>query len=51
VVEKYFGSLKKGPASLLFSEHPRITAERRITVKDRIEMPRIYGVITPLIAR
>ena len=49
LVEKYFGSLKKGPAvPAVRVNTPRITAERRITVKDRIEMPRIYMAwITP----
>jgi zinc protease len=49
MVEKYFGSLKKGPAvPAVRVNTPRLTTERRITVKDRIEMPRVYMAwITP----
>jgi zinc protease len=43
LVEKYFGSLKRGAAVTKPSiETPRITAERRAVVKDRIELPRVY---------
>jgi zinc protease len=43
LVEKYFGSLKRGadvPKRDL--KTPPITAERRAVVKDRIELPRVY---------
>src|SRR5580765_8722064 len=43
LVEKYFGSLKRGadvPAREI--QTPPITAERRAVVKDRIELPRVY---------
>jgi len=43
LVEKYFGSFKKGadvpPVKVTT---PPITEERRLVVKDRIEMPRVY---------
>jgi zinc protease len=43
LVAKYFGSFKKSPPVV----HPRvatpaITRERRITVPDRVELPRLY---------
>ena len=43
LVEKYFGSLKRGadvPKRQI--QTPPITAERRAVVKDRIELPRVY---------
>jgi zinc protease len=43
LVEKYFGSLKRGadvPKRDL--QTPPITAERRAVVKDQIELPRVY---------
>jgi len=48
LVEKYFGSLKRGNAVPKISvETPAITAERRAIVKDRVELPRVYmGWIT-----
>src|SRR5262245_30465966 len=43
LVEKYFGPFKKGPAVPKPSaETPRITAERRAVVKDRVELPKVY---------
>jgi zinc protease len=43
LVEKYFGTLKKGPEipAVKVASSP-ITEERRATVKDRIELPRLY---------
>jgi zinc protease len=43
LVEKYFGGLKQGtPVPKPSIETPKITAERRAVVKDRIELPRVY---------
>jgi len=43
LVEKYFGTLKQGPAVPKPSvQTPPITAERRAVVPDRIELPRVY---------
>ncbi len=43
LVEKYFGPFKKGGAVPKPSaETPKITAERRVVVKDRVELPRVY---------
>ena len=43
LVEKYFGSLKKGPdVPPVKVTTPPITEERRLVVKDRIELPRLY---------
>jgi zinc protease len=43
LVEKYFGSLKRGPAVTPRSVRtPPITAEKRLTVQDRVELPRVY---------
>jgi zinc protease len=42
LVEKYFGKLKAGdPVPPVLAQQPVITAEKRITVTDRIELPRI----------
>ncbi len=48
LVEKYFGTLKKGaPVAKPAIETPKITAERRVVVTDRVELPRVYmGWIT-----
>jgi zinc protease len=48
LVEKYFGSIPAGPAvEPITAETPPITAERRVTVPDKVELPRIYvGWIT-----
>ena len=43
LVEKYFGTLKQGsPVPKPSLETPKITAERRAVVKDRVELPRVY---------
>ena len=43
LVEKYFGSLKRGAAvPPIKAETPKITSERRKVVEDRIELPRVY---------
>lgn len=49
LVEKYFGPFKKGnPVPKPSAETPKITAERRIVVQDRVELPRVYMAwITP----
>jgi len=49
LVEKYFGPLKAGPAvPNISAETPAITSEKRLTVTDRIELPRLYiGWLTP----
>jgi len=49
LIEKYFGTLKRGPAvPPVKAETPVITSERRIVVEDRVELPRMYMAwITP----
>jgi len=49
LVEKYFGPFKKGgPVPKPSAETPKITAERRAVVKDRVELPKVYMAwITP----
>jgi zinc protease len=43
LVEKYFGTLRKGEAVPKPSvQTPPITAERRAVVQDRVELPRVY---------
>jgi zinc protease len=43
LVQKYFGTLKRGPAvPPIEASTPRITSERRKVVEDRIELPRVY---------
>jgi zinc protease len=43
LVEKYFGTFKRSaPVAVPKVETPPITRERRITVADRIELPRVY---------
>src|SRR5262245_32907341 len=43
LVEKYFGTFKRGaPVPKPAVETPKITAERRAVVKDRVELPRVY---------
>jgi zinc protease len=43
LVEKYFGSLKRGPdVPTVNVTTPPITEERRQIVKDRVELPRLY---------
>jgi len=48
LVAKYFGTLKRGPVvPPLQVTTPPITAERRVVVQDRVELPRVYiGWIT-----
>jgi zinc protease len=48
LVEKYFGSIPAGPAAeAITATTPPITSERRVTVADKVELPRIYvGWIT-----
>ena len=43
LIEKYFGPLKAGdkPPAVTATQ-PRITAEKRVVVTDRIELPRVY---------
>ena len=49
LIEKYFGTLKRGPAVPPVNVPiPVITAERRLVVEDRVELPRVYMAwITP----
>jgi zinc protease len=43
LITKYFGTLKRGPAvPPINAETPKVTSERRKTVEDRIELPRVY---------
>ena len=43
LVEKYFGTLKRGPdVPAVKVTTPPITEERRLVVKDRVELPRLY---------
>src|SRR5437899_4329950 len=51
LVEKYFGSIPRGPAvPAVDAKTPPITAERRAVVKDKVELPRVYMAwITPTI--
>jgi zinc protease len=42
LVQKYFGSLKAGdPVPPVVAAQPRLTAEKRVQVTDRIELPRL----------
>ncbi|MEO5739442.1 MAG: pitrilysin family protein, partial [Vicinamibacterales bacterium] len=49
LIEKYFGTLKRGPAVPPVNVPlPVITSERRLVVEDRVELPRVYMAwITP----
>src|SRR5262245_13089575 len=49
LVEKYFGTIPAGPAvPKIDVTTPPVTAERRATVTDQVELPRVYmGWITP----
>ncbi len=53
LVEKYFGSIPKGPdVPKIQATTPPITAERRATVTDQVELPRVYMAwITPPILK
>ena len=43
LVEKYFGSLKRGPnVPAVRVDTPPITTERRQVLKDRVQLPRVY---------
>jgi zinc protease len=43
LVQKYFGTLKRGPAvPPITAERPKITSERRKVVNARVELPRVY---------
>jgi len=43
LVEKYFGTLKRGPdVPAINAETPKITSERRTVVRARVELPRVY---------
>ncbi len=43
LVEKYFGTLKRGPAvAPIKVETPPITSERRQVLPSRVELPRVY---------
>src|ERR1700730_16085110 len=43
LVAKYFGTLKRGaPVPPIKTVTPRVTAQRRKVVTDRVELPRIY---------
>jgi zinc protease len=43
LVEKYFGSLKRGPdVPAIKADTPDITSERRKVVTARVELPRVY---------
>src|SRR6266513_1650200 len=43
LIEKYFGSIPSGPpVPKIQATTPAITAERRTTVTDQIELPRVY---------
>ena len=49
LVTRYFGSLRRGPdVARPNVVTPPITAERRVTVRDRVELPRVFmGWLTP----
>jgi zinc protease len=51
LVEKYFGSIPRGPAvPPVEAKTPPITSQRRAVVKDKVELPRVYlAWITPSI--
>jgi zinc protease len=48
-VEKYFGTIPEGPAvPKITVTTPAITSERRTTITDQVELPRVYiGWLTP----
>ena len=51
LVQKYFGTLKRGPAvPPIDVQTPKITMERRKVVADRVELPRVYMAwLTPAV--
>jgi zinc protease len=43
LVEKYFGNLKRGPdVPKITASTPPITSEKRMTVTDTVQLPRVY---------
>jgi zinc protease len=43
LVEKYFGTLKRGPdVPKIAATTPPVTAEKKLTVTDNVELPRVY---------
>src|SRR5262245_8163529 len=43
MIEKYFGTIARGPdVPPVDVQTPPITAERRVTVTDQVELPRVY---------
>jgi len=43
LVEKYFGPLKRGEEVPKIKAHtPPITSERRATIQDNVQLPRVY---------
>src|SRR5215204_5347577 len=43
LVQKYFGTLKRGPAAPpIKADTPKITSQRRKVVNARVELPRVY---------
>ena len=51
LVEKYFGRLKRGPdVPKITATTPPITAEKKLTVTDTVQLPRVYmSWLTPAI--
>src|SRR4029453_16819675 len=51
LVEKYFGTLKRGPeVPTITAKTPPITSEKRLTVTDTVQLPRVYMAwLTPAI--
>jgi zinc protease len=51
LVEKYFGTLKRGPeVPKISATTPPIAAEKRLTVTDTVQLPRVYMAwLTPAI--
>jgi zinc protease len=49
LVQKFFGPFKRGPeVPKVSAQTPSITAERKLVVKDHVELPRVYMAwITP----
>ena len=53
LVEKYFGTLKRGPdVPKVTVQTPPITSERKVVVKDHVQLPRVYMTwLTPAYLR
>src|SRR5205085_11795126 len=49
LVEKYFGTIQPGPpVPKITASTPAITSERRATVTDQVQLPRVYMAwVTP----